>query len=204
MKNGFDRIAKVYNFLSRLVFGKSIVRSQLCFLNYLESNKSVLILGGGTGWHLNHLLYLYPYLKITFVDSSSKMINIAKKKLKPGYQVKFICDTYESIAVDEKFDAVILYYFLDLFPEEELPKAIQSINRNMKLKSRWLVSDFVNNKPWHSFMLELMYTFFRYTTRLKTRELPDWRKYLNENFTFIEQRSFYCGFIQALVYQSSQ
>jgi len=202
MKKGFDRIAGFYDFLSRIVFGKSIRDSQLCYLNQLGNCNTVLVLGGGTGWWLNELLQSYPYLKITFLDSSLEMIRIAKEKLLYPDKVQFVCGTQESIESNNKFDAVVLFYFLDLFHENSIPVLIHGIKNHLNPNAVLLASDFVNEKKWHSIMLQIMYLFFRYSTGLRTKQLPNWRECLTQNgFDKMKEKSFYKEFISATVYR---
>ncbi len=53
--NGFNRIAGVYDFLAKLVFGKHIRRSQEHFLKMVIQQNKVLVLGGGSGWILESI-----------------------------------------------------------------------------------------------------------------------------------------------------
>jgi tRNA (cmo5U34)-methyltransferase len=202
MKKGFDRIAPLYDLLSRLVFGKSMIKSQLCFIDELKKCNSVLVLGGGTGWWLNDLIKKQPHLKITFVDSSLEMIGLAKAGVVSGHAIHFVHGTIESLSVGEEFDAVVLYYFLDLFPDEQLPDILQKINVHMNAQSLWLVSDFVNKKKWHALLLKLMYSFFYFTTGLNNRSLPPWEQCLRTNgLSEIKEHYFYGKFIRSVVYQ---
>jgi len=203
MKKGYDRIAHFYDRLTRLVFGKSILLSQTLFFDKLQFCNKVLVVGGGTGQWLNNLIKKFPHLKITFVDSSLEMIRLAKKKLELNQNVNFIHGTIESVSVNEKFDAVALFYFLDLFSEGELLIVLKSISGRMKSGSTWLVSDFVNQKKWHAILLWIMYLFFNVFTGLKTKQLPDWQSSLNKiTLRQIRQKGFFNNFIQATIYQS--
>lgn len=203
MKKGYDAIASIYDRLAKLIFGKSIRQSQTVFFNDLQDCNSVLVIGGGTGQWLNRLIREFPHLKITFVDSSSEMIRLAKAKLKTKEDVRFIYGTIDSIAINEKFDAVLLFFFLDLFSEEELPDVLSSIHTRMSVNSIWLVTDFVNHARWQNVFLKVMYLFFGQFTGLKTKQLPDWKSNLElKGLTKIKFKSFYNEFIHATVYQS--
>src|SRR6478609_400317 len=203
MSIGYNRIAGIYDGLARIVFGKSMVQSQTIFLDQLQNCKSILVLGGGTGWWLNDLLKKYPEIQITFVETSIKMISIAKKGLKFNNRVEFVYGSVESLSAKKRFDAVVLYYFVDLFDELILNNVIKEIERRLKPEATWLATDFIEEKKWHTVFLKVMYTFFNYTTDLKTKSLPDWRKVLQINgLRIIEQQSFYLGFILSVAYRS--
>jgi tRNA (cmo5U34)-methyltransferase len=202
---GYNRIAPVYDWLARLVFGRSIIRSQTIFLDQLKDCRSVLVLGGGTGWWLNELLKKYPYLDITFVDSSSEMIRRAKMKLEFNYRVEFVHSTIEEFQNSRKYDGIILYYFLDLFSEENLEAVIKKIEAQASAHSVWLVSDFVNKKKWHAVFLKLMYAFFRLLTGSNSIQLPDWQGELRKaGLVKMQEKDFYRGFILATIYQSDK
>ncbi len=205
MKSGYSRIAKIYDQLARLVFGEAILRSQIIFFNQLEQCQDILVVGGGTGLWLNDLLNQFPHLKITFLDSSPEMICLAKEKLKSDYSVNFICSSIELFSTEERYDAVLLFYFLDLFEENDLKRTLVTIKRKLKLNSLWLVTDFVNERIWHRVMLGSMYLFFRVTTGLRNQQLPDWSTELKKSGLLKQnERSFYRGFIRSAVYQLDQ
>jgi tRNA (cmo5U34)-methyltransferase len=201
MSRGFDTIAPFYDQLARLVFGRAMRQSQLFFLNRLQECKSVLVIGGGTGWWVNDLIALSPETKITFIEASAKMIELAKRQMEPGSNVHFIHGALEEISLKEKHDAVVLFYFLDIYDSNSLPRIIETIKAKLTLKALWLVTDFVEEKKWHTFLLKIMYRFFGYAANLTTRTLPDWRTVLlKSKLTIVDQRAFYRDFIWASVW----
>lgn len=81
MNNNYDKLANHYDTLSRLVFFKSQVNSQINQLQYIQENSHVLIVGGGTGWILEELAKVYTNgLKIVYVEISAKMIALSQKR----------------------------------------------------------------------------------------------------------------------------
>ena len=71
MSNNFNTIAPVYDFLAKMVFGRSLERAQAAFLSDLETKvkAKVLIVGGGTG----KVLELLPEgldLQIDYVEKA--------------------------------------------------------------------------------------------------------------------------------------
>jgi trans-aconitate methyltransferase len=166
-------------------------------LEKLKSSNSVLVLGGGTGWWLNQLLAISPQIRITYIDASVKMLDIAKANVNSD-SIQFIHGTQKDIPTDEKYDAVMLFYFLDLFRTEELPVVTGLIDEHLNSRAQWLVADFVDEKKWHSLFLTVMYRFFNFATGLATRSLPDWRQALRQkNLRVVDQASFYGKFIRA-------
>ena len=81
MPNNYNTIANTYDFLSRLIFQKSIVNAQVFLLNYISANSKILIVGGGTGWVLEELSKIHSEgIEITYVEKSEKMISLSKQK----------------------------------------------------------------------------------------------------------------------------
>ena len=82
MRYGFDLLASRYDSMAYLIFGRSIRISQCAFINEIDDEANILILGGGTGWILNEIFEKKPKVRITFVDNSSAMIDKAKSTVK--------------------------------------------------------------------------------------------------------------------------
>jgi len=70
----------------------------------IENPMTVLDIGCGTGNTANSVLQAHPGARVTCVDPSSAMIEIARAKL--GSQVTFIESAIETFQTDVKFDAV--------------------------------------------------------------------------------------------------
>ncbi len=82
MPTNYNKIAKYYDLISRLVYGKAIIKAQVSLLKFIPANSSVLIIGGGTGWVLEELAKIHQEgLTIIYVENSSKMIALAQKEI---------------------------------------------------------------------------------------------------------------------------
>jgi tRNA (cmo5U34)-methyltransferase len=199
--NGFDRIAPIYDRLTRIVFGKSIFNSQIFFLGQLPENGKVLILGGGTGWIAAEVLKV-KNVEIVLIDASEKMIAIAREQNPEHERIRFIHGTEANIP-EEKFDGVITNFYFDLFETKELCSVVDRILSALTERSIWIATDFVNEKWWHSVHLAVMYTFFRITSSLKTKKLPDWQTIINSRFELFGRKDFFSGFIRTCCYRVS-
>jgi tRNA (cmo5U34)-methyltransferase len=200
--NGFDRIAFIYDFLARIVFGQSIVDSQRYFLNKIQNGSKILILGGGTGWLLADLMKLKPDCKVWYIEASEKMIALARNKVGSSHSIHFIHGTEESIP-EIKFEVVITNFYLDLFSNRQLEHLVKNLQSVLKTSSSWIVTDFVNDKKWwQPVILRIMYFFFRITCGLKIKQLPEWDQLIARKGTKeVESKSFYRGFIKTVLYQ---
>ena len=200
--NGFDWLAPIYDPLARVIYGKSIVRAQTCFLDSVSPFSKVLIIGGGTGWLLAELLQDRPECEVWYIESSVNMLSMAKKKNKNSSRVHFILGTEKDIPACG-FDMVITHFFLDLFSPLTLQSVVQRISRSFKPTTLWLVADFVNQgKWWQRFLLKTMYSFFRRTCQIEAGTLPPWGSILVQSgLTRVDRRLFYGGFIESAIYR---
>ena len=201
--NGFDRIAFIYDFLAKLVFGKSIKESQQHFLNKIEDSSKVLILGGGTGWLLAELLKVKPNCEIWYIDASQRMIALSKSKIDPKLAVHFIHGTERDIPSFIKCDVLITNFYFDLFTYDQLKNNITRLQSSTRPGGRWIVTDFVNNeKWWQVIMLKAMYWFFRIACNIESQRLPEWSNLLEKaGVKEIDSKPFCRGFIKAALYQ---
>jgi ubiquinone/menaquinone biosynthesis C-methylase UbiE len=201
--NGFDRIAFIYDFLARLIFGSSIIASQEFFLDRIQDRSKVLILGGGSGWLLSDLLELRPVCEVWYIEASEKMITMARKKIRASYTVHFIHGTQDDIPASACFDVVITNFYLDLFTDKGLENVVDKIRNSADSKATWIVTDFVDgNKSWQKLMLLMMYGFFRKTAKIESERLPQWEAAVERSTSKkIDDKYFYGGFIKTACYQ---
>ena len=200
---GYDSIARFYDLLARLVFGKSIALAQTHFLKEIPFLANVLVVGGGSGWWMKEFLRSRPHCKIVFIDLSAEMIRLAREGVQEDKRISFRCGSEESITEVATFDVVITFFFLDLFSSDSLPFLVRRISESLKPGGLWLVSDFVETRWWHSALLSAMYRFFRFTTGLQNQSLPDWNEILlKNNLRPIDHKTFYSDFIKSGLYQS--
>lgn len=197
---GFDRLAPLYSGMSRIVFGKTLAHAQQHFLTSIRAGDCILILGGGSGDFLSSVLKHQANVTIDYIDISEKMIHFAREKTQHPPAVNFIAGTEQHIP-DRTYSVVITNFYLDLFSDDALPRIIQKIKTHLTPDARWLVTDFINETWWHSLMLWAMYRFFRLTTGIDAKRLPDWQRCMataiGENTI---HKKFYNGFVMTTVF----
>ncbi|MDA8886828.1 methyltransferase domain-containing protein [Bacteroidia bacterium] len=178
MLNSYNRIAPFYSILSRIVYGKSLIHIQEKLVSYLPKEGNILILGGGDGAVLPYLFKHAPLLSISYVESSSQMIELASKKTNSGQQITFYHN--DDFSVDEQqIDFIFAAFFFDLFDEEKIRSIIHSLEDNCNCTNgiRWFIADFdlsdISKNVWiRKFQIKLSITFFVLSTQHKTRNLP--------------------------------
>ncbi|GHN00467.1 hypothetical protein WSM22_19560 [Cytophagales bacterium WSM2-2] len=200
--NGFDKIAAIYDRLAKLVFGRSIIHSQTYFLNRIPDDAKVLILGGGSGQLLTELFKIKPGIEVCYIEASSKMISLSGRRVEEGQRIKFIHGTEDNIPEGTRFDVIVTAFFLDLFSNESLRGVLMKITKSHATPCLWIVADFVNQKRWHASMLRVMYFFFRITSGVELKRLPEWERLIIESGgRELKSELFYNRFIKAALFQ---
>lgn len=204
----FNGIARYYDFLKGVVFGKAINNSQVYFLNRLTHCERILILGGGSGELLPPLLRLHSGSTIWFVEASSEMLWQAAKRLTEPekLRIRFIHGTQHDLPPDVTFDAVIANFFFDLFLDRTVLGICERLQYHTTSGSVWLATDFVDSgKRWQRGLLSIMYGFFRWTCDIEARKLPSWEEQLHTAGLRLEEcNDFYSGFIRSCIFVKSE
>ncbi len=193
-----------------MVFGDALRRAQMEHLGAIPEQAHVLLIGGGSGWLLEQLLLQKPQVQVTYLESSTKMLELAQKRCKqlaiPTAAVSFRLGDENSLKPDEKFDVIITPFLLDLFPDDRLQHLMDRLFTALRPGGLWLFSDFWPvHEPtpfWQRLLLRSMYTFFGVVSGVNASQLPDFGLHF-QRLRLQEQAStqFYGSLIQAKVYR---
>lgn len=195
----FDRVAPYYDSLASWVFGIEWRAVQLAPVSALDQCKSVLIVGGGTGQVLAEL----RVEKITYVEFSSKMMAKAQSRKRLS-TVEFIRDDFFTWDTDEKFDAVLMPFFLDLFPATEVRSLLGKVKKLLKSDGRLHVIDFKDAGGFQNALTKVMYLFFRHMAEVPGSKLLDHQALLEEeNYQVLDSKEFLKGWVYYGVYRDS-
>ena len=204
MSANYNNSAWFYDFLTGLVFGRTLFRAQVYLLNNIRPGNKILIAGGGTGKILEAITSIYKTgLKITYVDVSEKMIVASKKRNIGENEVTFINAAIENIQLPYNFDVVITPFLLDNFREETLQKIFSRIDQSLLPEGLWLNTDFqLTGKRWQKIMAGSMLIFFRIICAIEAKKLPDIQNcFSNNGYRIVEQKTFWGDFIITAAYQ---
>ncbi len=206
MAANYDKIAKVYDLLSRMVYGNHIRKSQVCLLKYIPAGSCILIVGGGTGWILEEITNQFNAgLTIDYVESSSQMITLSKKKWHGDNHVSFINLPIENFTAGHLYDVVLTPFLFDNFDAAKAGLLFNNMHGQLKTKGIWLYADFVyieNESPvWQKILLKTMYLFFRLTSNIETNQLENMESSFNNRYQKIFESWFYGRFIRSQAYQ---
>ncbi|MES2476068.1 MAG: class I SAM-dependent methyltransferase [Verrucomicrobiota bacterium] len=166
---GFDRLAPFYRSMEALAAGGKLQRCRVRFLAEIPPPRNILIAGEGHGRFLPECVRLFPQAHITVVDSSRKMLEIARRKTR-SERVDFIhADFLELIGPSARYDLIVTHFFLDCFPPEPLAEVVRKLGNMATPNAHWLLADFEiapsGAARWRSLaIVSLLYRFFRSTT----------------------------------------
>ena len=211
-RDGFGRLAGIYEGLERLVYGNLLMRSRTALLDSLAHAEHVLILGEGDGRFLVELLRANPRCSVTVLDSSAGMLGRAEARVRkklPGEcsRVTFRhTDALTETFSPDAYDALVSCFFLDVFTADMLGQLVPKLAQTLKPGGVWLLADFTAPQrvkgPLKRFyaqaMVPLMYAFFRVQTALPARTLVPPQPFLRSAGLRLEHtRAFRGGFIYA-------
>lgn len=198
--NNYNNIAFCYHILVKIVFGNALLKAQKNYLSSLPDKGTLLIIGGGRGELLNPILKQKPLLKIDYVDQSKKMVEVAQKK-RGITAINFIIGDESSIP-RKNYDAIISFFFLDLFEENNQKLIIELLKNKLKANGIWLVADF--NKPtswWQHLIEKTMFLFLKKTTKIESSQIDNYRSRLSRHGLLeLENATFYHRFVFSAVY----
>lgn len=219
MADGFGRLAGIYEGLEHLAYGGLLMRARTAFLTGLQSARNILVLGEGDGRFLVKLLAANPNCSVTVLDSSAGMLRRAEARLSSALpearpRVTFQQqDALTATLLPNAYDALVTYFFLDVFPASELEPLIFRLERTLKPGGLWLLADFAApqtlERPlvrlYSQLMVPLMYTFFRLQTALSARTLVPPQPFLQQvGLELNTSKTFRGGFVYAALWQKPE
>ena len=174
-----DRIARPYRWLEYLAFGRALERRRFRFLADAAGARRALVLGDGDGRFLARLAAV-SQTSIDYVDSSARMLELARNRAGPRRIVYRQADALTLPLVPAEYDLIATHFFLDCLNQRDLERLIERAARAAKPGALWIVSEF-RRPSWAAPLLAALFLFFRATTGLATRRLTDHRPLLGKH-----------------------
>ena len=176
----FDRLAPFYRTMERFTAGGKLQRCRLAFLEEIAVPRNVLLAGEGHGRFLPECVRRFPDARIVVVDSSQRMLEIARRTV-DSPRVEFVrADLLEWQTPLGQFDLIVTNFFLDCFREGELARVVEKLGQFATPAANWLLADFeiapAGPARWRSrLIVASLYRFFGIVTGLKANSLvpPD-------------------------------
>jgi ubiquinone/menaquinone biosynthesis C-methylase UbiE len=198
--NDYDRIARVYGPIKKLVFQNRLARATSHHLDLIEKGEKILILGGGSGEILN----LMPLnVDITYLEKSKAMIHLARKYSRS--YMTFVQQDFLQYDESELFEWVVCPFFLDVFDLEHLKKVLEKIASLVSKEGKLIVIDFNSGNWFQNIFIRSMYLFFRITTNIQTKKLLDiHQNVLDLGFEQNKKQLFSNGLIFSRIYSKRE
>jgi len=204
-RSNFNKIAPYYDRICQLVFGLRVKNAQIASLKFIPANSTVLIVGGGTGWILNEINRIHPSgLNITYLEKSSKMIQLSKEKSLSFNMIEFLQKSIDTTDLFyQKYDVILTPFLLDCFSRVNLRMVFKKLDESLKINGLWLYIDFnisPKSKLWQRMTIKLMCIFFRLTCNLEISRLASVSAYF-ARFKIIKEKMYLNKFIVMRVFQ---
>ena len=180
-----DPLARWYRWLEYAGFGRALERRRLEYLPLLANARRILMLGEGDGRFLAALLRINPAAEVDYVDGSRKMLALARRRAEAAagerHHVCFHCEDAPAWLASRppgEYNAVCTHFFLDCFKQDRLESLTREIARHAAGSASWIVSEFRYPDAgfaslWGRALIGLLYGFFRLSTGLRVRILPE-------------------------------
>ena len=207
----FDSVARVYRALEFLAFGRDLENARFCLLDRLADCREILVLGEGDGRCLAQLVQVAPVARIHCLDASAAMLACAGARIAGSEAHGRVTFERADILVvpfpPARYDAVITCFFLDCFSADQVTALVTGVNRSLRGEARWLFADFalparglarLRARIW----LAVLYTFFRWQTRLRTNVLPPSEELIQQaGFASKASRTFQGGLLRSVFFE---
>jgi trans-aconitate methyltransferase len=204
----FDAIAPWYRTLETIAFGNALQRARVACLDAIGSSRRTLIVGEGNGRFLAALLQRHPLIKVDCVDSSERMLELARRHVLQTApdelsRVAFLQRDVTTWVPHDRYDLIVTDFFLDCFSIQQVGNIVAKLAQAAAPNATWLLADFripeaglarIHARVW----LAVMYWFFRAFARIWARDLIDPSPFLRaEGFVLERQILFRFGMLKS-------
>lgn len=182
MKFKFDTIAKYYNFLEILAFGRILYGTRIYLLNRTSNPFNILLVGEGTGCFSRYLVNCYPKSSITILDSSNRMIKIMRgqNQISKVQNITILQQDYFKYTPEIKYDLVFTNFFLDCFKSSDILEIVGKIRLMLNETGEWQDVDFTMphkknllNYKYNQLIFKVLYNSFRLICKIESVSIKD-------------------------------
>lgn len=182
--NDYNRISGFYDRLKQWQFGRQLELNESYFLKEI-SEKSILVVGCGSAGFLEYINA--DYKSLVLLDKSEKMIRHARQNAKKHHKksnITFSQGDFMNFESQAEFDIISMPYFLDLLKNDAISEAISRAHVLLKNEGFLIISDFdqkLSRGIGDSFIIWLMYRFFRLTTGIQRMTTPEYELFMSKD-----------------------
>jgi ubiquinone/menaquinone biosynthesis C-methylase UbiE len=205
-----DPIAASYRWMEYAAFGQALEKARFDFLARAAEAHRVLILGEGDGRFLARLLGLNRQASVAVVESSARMIQLARGRVPPDERSRVSFHHIDAAAQPlphGPFDLAVTHFFLDILTCRESEAVISKASGLLSPGALWLLTEFQEpaggiRRQHARLWLRAMYRFFALTTGVRACRLPPYRDTLVRcGLAEIEHRERRFGLIRSQVWR---
>jgi hypothetical protein len=197
MHDAYSFLAPIYQPLSRLVFGKDLIRANQAFLER-NGDKKLLIIGGGDGVAYRDFI---ESLQGEFWDLSPKMAQLARRNL-AGSGLSIHAGAWPGTG---KFDRVFFPFVLDSLTDLEIGKLLIQAKNCLNAEGKVVISDFFSPQTFLQGLIQQLMIFgFRILANHPRKDLPTIPGIMEAaGFKLTQEKGWRKGWIKAQVYELS-
>ena len=199
-----DFLAPHYQALEYVSFGKSLERRRFAFLSAAATSRKAILCGGGDGRFLARLLRASSTVRVDFVDSSQKMVELAERRIagmgRPFLsRVRFhVADVGNFDPPQDGYDLIATHFFLDSFTDSELPALTTRLTSWSVPSAQWIVSEFRRPQSrfaglWTGLLVRALYAAFQISADLQVTRLPRYEHALANAGFCLQRRELALG-----------
>ena len=211
----FDAIAPSYRTLETITFGNALQRARVACLDQIDAPRRALIVGEGNGRFLAALLQRHPLITVDCVDSSERMLNLARGHILESNpaelrRVAFLEHDVLSWAPNDRYDLIVTHFLLDCFRIREVGLVVARLAQAAAPNAIWLLADFTIPKGGFASahartLVAVMYWFFRLVAGIEANQLVDPSPFLRvEGFTLARERLFRLGMVKSQLWRKER
>jgi len=208
----YDPVAPFYVLLEQLSFGDELNIARRAFIETVLHAKNTLLIGEGNGRFLGDCLKNKNGGSITILDSSRKMLDLLKSRIRGirhETKLELVCEEIQDWQLKDApaFDVVVTHFFLDLFRPTNQRSVIEKISGMAKSEALWIIVDYHPSKKTGVLRLInwLQYRFDRLLSGVDTDRHYDPSALIKEcGWAVREERQFLNGKVVAqLLFRAS-
>jgi cyclopropane fatty-acyl-phospholipid synthase-like methyltransferase len=216
----FDPFARAYRWMEYFTFGTILEQCRFQFLQECCECRQALILGDGDGRFTARLFAANAVLRADAIDLSPAMLDQLMRRVEctktdctlaqhPGEKrLRTICADVRHFSPEAaEYDLIVSHFLLDCLTDRDVEDLLRNVIPRLAPKSLWLISEFsVPEKGWRRMAARLLihwlYFFFRKTTHLQVRQIPDYAAALTSyGFRCRQRASFLGGILSAEIWE---
>lgn len=141
-QNNYERIARFYDPLTKLISFGGNERTQDFFLKEVEKGNSVLVAGCGSVDFSVKLAKIGA--SVTCLDISPTMLEILQTKARKvgvDHDMEFVCCNILDFERRSSFDCVSVNYFLNVFDYQTMVKVLRHVSSLLKAEGKLFLAD---------------------------------------------------------------